>query len=165
MQYQSCAVILSSVTVSPSGQIAPGNPLGTLNVSGSLILESRAAMDYELDTPSTSDMISCGDLALSGQQFSDFHFTWSANFGPGSYPLIDFESGSGSLGTSTNGTVDGYPATLAVQRSTNDLVLDVTPEPSTLALLGVGCVGLLGYVGWQRKQRRHSASHLLENCR
>ena len=66
-------------------------------------------MDYELDTPSTSDEIdACGNLTLNGQQFSDFNFTWSANFGPGNYDLIDFGSSSGSLGTNTSGTIDGY---------------------------------------------------------
>ena len=38
---------LSSVTVGPSGSIAPGNPLGTLTLSGGLVLESGAVMDYE----------------------------------------------------------------------------------------------------------------------
>ena len=94
-------------------------------------------MDFELDTPSTSDLISCGSLDLNGQQFSDFDFTWSGNFGRGNYDLIEAGSVSGSLGSSTSGTIDGYTATLAVQGN-NDLVLIVTPEPSTLALLAAG---------------------------
>ena len=56
-------------------------------------------MDYELDTPSTSDMISAGNLTLNSQQFSDFHFMWSTSFAPGIYPLIGFASSSGSLGS------------------------------------------------------------------
>ena len=76
-------------------------------------------------------------LTLNGQQFSDFNFTWSANFGPGIYALIGFGSSSGSLGANTSGTIDGYPATLAVQG--NDLVVNVVPEPSTAALLGPRC--------------------------
>ena len=96
-------------------------------------------MDYDLDTPSTSDEISCGSLALNGQQFSDFNFVPTANFVPGVYDLIAFGSYSGSLGASTTGTLDGYPATLEIQG--NDLVLMV-PEPSTLALLLAGAVAL-----------------------
>ncbi|MGO9114367.1 MAG: PEP-CTERM sorting domain-containing protein, partial [Thermoguttaceae bacterium] len=90
-----------------------------------------------------------GNLSLNGQQFSDFNFTWSANFGPGSYNLIDFGSSSGSLGATTSGTIDGYSAVLGVQG--NDLVLTVVPEPSTLAMLGVGAIGLLGC--WRRRKQ------------
>ena len=134
---------LTSVTVNAGGQLAPGNPLGTLSVGGNLILSAGAAMDYELDTPSTSSMISASSLTLNSQQFSDFRFTWTSSFGPGSYPLIAFGSSSGSLGANHSGTIDGLPAALAVQG--NELVLNVTPEPSTLALLAVGAIGLAGY--------------------
>ncbi len=139
---------LTTVMVYADGLLAPGDALGTLSLSGSLILEAGAMMDYELDTPATSDEISCGNLALYGQQFTDFTFTPTANFGPGTYDLINFASSSGSLGANTGGMIDGYAATLAVQG--NDLVLTVVPEPSTLVLLAAAAVGLVGY-GWRRR--------------
>ena len=76
---------LTSVVVNPGGHLDPGDGPGTLNLSGSLTLLAGAVMDYELDTPSTSDeiLMSSGSLVLSGQQFSDFNFTWTAKFGPG----------------------------------------------------------------------------------
>jgi ABC-type Na+ efflux pump permease subunit len=50
---------------------------------------------------------------------------------------------SGTLGADISGSIAGYSATLAI--SGNDLVLNVVPEPSTIALLGVAVIGLLGY--------------------
>ena len=48
----------------------------------------------------------------------------------------------------TSGTIDGYPATLAV--SGNNLVLNVVPEPSTAILLAVGVVALIGWA-WRKR--------------
>ena len=125
---------LGSVTVNAGGHLAPGNAPGVLHLSGNLVLASSASLDYELDTPARSDMLSMlsGNLTFNGQQFSDFNFTWSANFAPGSYTLIGAGSISG-LGSNLSGTIDGLPASLSLQG--NDLlVLNVVPEPSTLAL-------------------------------
>ena len=126
---------------------SPGLFAGRLESQRQLGLGSGAVMDYELDTPSASDLVLMpgGQLILSGQQFGDFKFTPSANVVPGSYALIVAGSVSGVLGTSTSGTVNGYPATLAVQGT--DLVLNVhaTPEPSTFVLLAVGTLGIAGY--------------------
>ncbi len=146
---------LRSVTVTANGTLAPGDPQGVLNLSGNLILASGAAMDYELDGFSTDDEISMplGSLTLSGQQFSDFHFSWTGGFGPGTYTLVNAESITG-LGSNTSGTIDGLPATLSV--SNNELLLTVVPEPSTLALLGAGVAGLIGWA-WRLRQVRNHA--------
>ena len=67
---------------------------------------------------------------------------------------VDAGTISGSLGGNTTGTINGHAATLAVQG--NDLVLNVVPEPSTAALLGVGVLGLVGY-GLRRRWAASSA--------
>ncbi len=149
---------LSNVTVNAGGHLAPGNAPGLLNVSGSLTLMSSAVMDYELDTPLDSDevlMMPTGLLTLSGQQFSDFNFTPLARFGPGGYTLIDAGSISGTLGTNTSGTIDGLPVTLAVQG--NELVLNVVPEPSTLALMVMAAIGRTVVVARKSKHARWRA--------
>ena len=142
---------LTSVTVYSGGNVAPGDPLGVMHLSGGLILESGAAMDYELDTPGSGDEISCASLALNNQRFSDFDFTWTANFGRGTYDLISFGSSSGSLGSGTSGTIDGLPASLAI--SGNDLVLTVVPEPASLTLLASALLGF-GAVYLRRREAK-----------
>ena len=57
--------------------------------------------------------------------------------------MIDAQS-IGGLGGNLSGAVAGLPATLSIQGG-DTLVLNVVPEPSALALLGVGVIGLLGY--------------------
>jgi hypothetical protein len=115
-------------------------------------------MDYELDTPGTSDLIlmPSGSLMLNGQQFADFDFMPLANFGAGTYDLIEAGSISGSLGANTSGTIDGYAATLAVEG--DELVLNVgaVPEPSAGAILATGVIGLMGYV-WRRRRLARTA--------
>ena len=145
---------LSTVTISPSGAIAPGSPLGTLTLSGSLVLSSGAMLDYDLDRPSTSEMIDCGPVVASSLGFSNFSFESTSNFRPGVYDLIYSTNTlpSGVLGGSTSGSIDGYPASLAV--SGNELVLTVVPEPGTLSLLLAGTIGLGGCRWrWRRKGR------------
>jgi len=141
---------LGSVIVNAGGHLAPGGSAGTLHLSGDLTLAFGAVMDYELDTPMNSDKILMpnGNLILSGQQFLDFHFTPLDGFSQGRYILIDAGSISG-LGNNRSGMIGSYSATLAVEGS--NLVLNVVPEPSTLALLGTATIGLLGFL-WRRRK-------------
>jgi hypothetical protein len=111
-------------------------------------------LDYVLDTPLTSSMVMMptGTLALNYQQFTDFNFTPTANFGPGNYTLIEAGLITGNLSpTNTSGMVDGFAATLAIENN-QELVLSVVPEPSTLALLAAGAMGLAAYV-WRRRRQ------------
>jgi autotransporter-associated beta strand protein len=141
---------LLSVTVNSGGHLAPGDALGQLTLSGNLALLGGAVLDYALDTPADSDevLLPSGLLSLNGQHFSDFNFTPLAGFGQGTYTLIDAGSISGTLGPDTSGTIDGLPASLAVQG--DDLVLNVVPEPGTLSLLGAATLAVIGLT-WRRE--------------
>ena len=141
---------LTSVLVNAGGHLSPGDAPGILGLSGGLTLASGAVMDYVLDTPGTGNEVymPTGLLTLSDQQFSDFNFTSPGDVERGSYTLIDAGSIHGSLGNSLSGTIDGLPASLAVQG--DDLLLTVVPEPSTFVLFGVAAIGLLEYA-WRRR--------------
>jgi autotransporter-associated beta strand protein len=150
---------LTSVVVNAGGHLAPGDALpGTLTLTGSLGLLSGSYCDFELGSDAAYDKIAMPGqlLTLNLQQFSDFDFTPAAGFGPGNYTLIDAGSVSGSLGSIRSGTIDGLPATLSIDPVQHDLVLSVTPEPSTLALLAASAIGLLGY-GCRRRATRRTA--------
>jgi hypothetical protein len=119
-----------------------------------LSLASGAKLDFELGALDGSDLISMpsSTLTLSGQQFADFTFTPLSGFGPGTYTLIDARGTSGGLGLITTGTINGLSATLAVDTVHNDLVLNVVPEPSTLALIAVAALGPV-LLSWRLRTR------------
>ncbi len=145
---------LSSVTVESGGLLAPGGATPQMSLGGTLTLLSSAVMDYQLDTPSDSDMVymPSGRLALNDQQFADFYFTPLGGFGEGAYTLIDAGSITGNLGTSTSGTINGLPAYIATQG--DSLVLTVVPEPSTLAILLTAAVGAAGRAARTSRPKR-----------
>jgi fibronectin-binding autotransporter adhesin len=142
---------LLDVTINAGGHLAPGNSPGMMILTGNLILNPGARMDYDLGAVGTSDVISMpgGLLALNGMEFDDLDFTTLDGFGTGTYTLINAAAVSGGLGAATGGTINGLPAELAIQG--NDLVLNVVPEPSAGALLLAAVIGMSAAVGYQRR--------------
>ena len=61
-------------------------------------------------------------------------------------------SPSGQFASITSDLPAGFSWNTSQLYTTGDVTL--TPEPSTLALLGVGAVGLVGYGSWWRRRRR-----------
>jgi hypothetical protein len=78
-------------------------------------------------------------------------------FGPGTYDLIDFQSGQASglnyLGLATN-TFPGYALRLQSMPTAEQLVVTAVPEPSTLSLSAVLIGGLAVMVRRIRKDFR-----------
>ncbi len=141
-----------NTTVADGGKLSPGTSVGTLTFGSNLDLSSvntPGTLLFELGTPAASDrvVLTLGTLNLGFGTlgFDDFAFTTVGGFGGGTYTLFDTASSIvGSLDLlNTSGFVGGLPATLAFADGGTDLVLNVVPEPSALALLSLGTLGLL----------------------
>ena len=101
---------------------------------------------FELGSPGT-DVVSLTNTTFSiGSnvlEFGDFSFSAISGFGPGIYTLFDGSSPIvGSLGSNVTGSVGGLSSTLSTANGNQDIILTVVPEPSTLAILGLGSLAL-----------------------
>ena len=142
---------LSSGTVNSGGHIAPGDSQGVLQFGGNLMLLAGASMDYELDMPGSGDELQVGGLAtLNGT----LNVGLSSGFTPSAGQSFDLINGTktGSFSQINLPTLDN-----GLQWNTSNLystgTISVTPEPSTLALLAAGAIGLAGYA-WRRRRKR-----------
>ncbi len=142
---------LSSVTVNAGGTLAPGDPLGVLHLSGNLVLAANAAMDYELDTPGNGyDQLEISGLAtLNGTLNVNLLSGFSPSDGD-SFEILEGRT------TGSFSQINLPPLSNGLRWDTSNLYttgeIGVVPEPSTLALLAAGAIGLLGYAWRQRRQ-------------
>ncbi len=144
---------LASATVNSGGHLAPGNAPGALTLSGSLTLLSGAKMDYELDTPLDSDMVlmtSARSVSTASSSPTSISRRWLASL-PAAIRLSTPARSAAASGANASGTIDGLPASIAIQG--DNLVLTVVPEPGTLALLIACAIGLV-CCRRRRRQRR-----------
>jgi autotransporter-associated beta strand protein len=148
----------ANVTVGAGSFLSPGASAGVLTLglgSGTLDLSSigSGALVFELGATDASDkvVLTSGILDIGTLDFTEFDFQTLPGSGLGTYTLFDAATAiSGTIGVA-NGTVAGYHAVLWIDAANNDVLLSVVPEPSAIALLGLGLLGLLG-CGWRRKR-------------
>lgn len=125
----------SDVTVTAGGSLAPGVGAGTLTLSlgaGELDLSAGTAggLNYQLGPPllpNASDrvVLNSGTLNIGTLDFSDFTFFNLFGAGIGTYRLIDAQSPIvGSIGNAS-GTYEGFPATVRLDTTNFDVLLDV----------------------------------------
>ena len=148
--------ISGPVTFVGGGFLAPGASPETLH-TGSLALDALTNLNYELDTAGVvgsgvNDLTEVtGSLTLDGT----LNITGLGGFGLGVYRLFNYtgqliDNGL-SLGTTPAGF--GYAIDTSIANQVN-LTVTAVPEPTTLAMAGMG-LGILGLV-WRRNKLRAS---------
>ena len=153
--------LLAGGKLSPGGgQYADGTltvffGTGQFDISLGVAATASHALLFDLGTPGglhASDQVGVFggalDIGTGGLAFDDFVFTALSGFGAGTYTLFEgnysivgsFDSNAAHL----TGSIGGYLGTLGFADSGRDVVLTVTPEPGTLALL-LSTTALLGF--------------------
>ena len=155
--------IAAPVTI--GGILSPGSGgIGTLSVSNGVTWNAGNAWKFELgtaaaslaaaDTGSTGDLLSLTGTFTQGTG-STFTFDFANTGTDGWYKLVDYASTTFATGTNTAFAATNLPAgktaTFVVDNSTTALYVQIVPEPSTLALAGLG-VGLAGFVAYRRRR-------------
>jgi hypothetical protein len=148
------------------GILSPGNAaIGTLTVSNNVTWNAGNAWLFQLGTPAASlnDAITGSDadlLSLTGAftqgNGSTFTFDFAAGGSDGWYKLVDYTSTNFTPGTNTSFAATNVPAgksaNFVVDADSTALYVQIVPEPSALALAGLG-IGLAGFLACRRSRR------------
>ena len=162
--------VVGNTTV--NGALQPGNSPGLLSFNNNLTLGNTAVTTMEINGTGTRGMVYDainvgGSLTYDGGLLLTLGTTFAA--GSYSFDLFDFGSQTGSfdsvtlggsysgslvneVGMSTNWGLTSGDQTWAFDQSTGVLALSVIPEPSPLALSGLGLLALA--VSALRKRRQ-----------
>ncbi|MEI9887562.1 MAG: autotransporter outer membrane beta-barrel domain-containing protein [Rhizomicrobium sp.] len=76
---------VGSTTVQSGGVLAPGNPVGTLHVGGTLTLASGSTTVVEVDPASSDKIVATGAVSIAGQLFVNFA---AGTYTAGQYTVI-----------------------------------------------------------------------------
>jgi len=130
---------VGAVTVNDGGHLAPGSSPGTLN-TGTLVLNAASVLDFELGSlTGANDKVAVdGDLTLDGI----LNVTALTGFQAGQYTLLTYTGSLTDNGLSL-GTMPGA-FTYSIDTATSgSVILNVVPEPATMAILALGGLGVI----------------------
>lgn len=144
------------VAIQSGGSLSPGNSPGMLTVNGNLTLSLGSSYDYQLtsgsvlaDSVDVNGALILGDAALiltnlgtyvANQRFTLFAYESIKGTFIGLADDTTFTAGGGDWLINYNDTTGGLN-TEAV--GTSYVTITAVPEPSALALLGLGTLGLI----------------------
>jgi hypothetical protein len=151
--------------VTVGGIVAPGNAgIGTLSVSNGVTWNAGNAWLFQLGAPAVSlaaatsasdaDLLSLTGAFTQGTG-STFTFDFAAGGSDGWYKLVDYTSTNFTPGTNTSFAATNVPAgksaNFVVDSGSTALYVQIVPEPSALALAGLG-IGLAGLIASRRRR-------------
>ena len=135
-----------------NGGLAPGNSPGTLTLDGALTLGSSNVSNFQVNGWSSGayDLVQQASSGKTVTFGGSLNVTFDSNVDVGWAKIFDFTNYAGSLapgGFAYSGLTGGKTASFDAATG----ILTVVPEPSVLALLTAGLLGLLAYAWRKRK--------------
>ena len=132
---------LGATTVNAGGHVAPGNSIGTLNVSGNMSINGTLDVEYDGDGSLIDLLAVTGNLDITNAAV-DFAPLNSALTGS---PFIFATYGTlaGSQFASVVDLPGGYTIDYAYNNGTTTTNIALVPEPTAALLAGLGLLGLL----------------------
>jgi len=130
-----------TVQIDAGAHLAPGNSIGTLNVSN-LALAANSQLDFELGAPAFSDLIVITTPAGLNIAGGSVNIAPSNGFGVGQYRLLDYDTAF--VGTLANLSIGSAPTGFLYSLIDNssatsvDLVITVPEPASALLALAAG---------------------------